>query len=106
MHTHTDDTGPLIRLADVADLPWIPRRRRGRKLSFVTVWRWALRGRGGRRLRVVRVGGTLCTSEAWLREFFESLAANDPMPAPTIRTPARRQREVEAAEAELEEAGI
>src|SRR6185437_10074190 len=59
----------LMPLADVPDLPWLPRRR-GKRLHIATLYRWAGRGCGGRRLRTMRVGGVLCTSEEALREFF------------------------------------
>lgn len=46
------------------------------------VWRWARRGlptSDGRRihLRHVRVGGRVYTTEQWLHQFFEELAAAD-----------------------------
>ncbi|MBI1380789.1 MAG: DUF1580 domain-containing protein [Planctomycetaceae bacterium] len=38
-----------------------------------TVFRWAQKGRRGVRLRVVAVGGTKCTTEAWLMAFFAAV---------------------------------
>lgn len=59
----------LIALTDVPDkLP----RRRGKKISYSTVYRWAQRGVRGKRLEVVRIGGVLYTSiEATSRFFCE-----------------------------------
>ena len=72
--------------------------------SVFTVHRWAASGLKGHKLRTVRVGGTLCTTEAWLWEFFEGLSAPEGVPVP--RTPKQRQRDREKARRELEEAGI
>jgi hypothetical protein len=105
MKSHTPESEILMRLCDVPSLAWLPRRRKGARLNFSTVWRWALRGVHGIRLRTVVVGGTRCTSERWLREFFAALAGN-PITTPAIRTPARRQREIAQAQEELRAHGI
>jgi len=68
---------PLIPLCRVPTLSWIPHRRRGRPLHPSTVFRWA-RGVRGVRLEVVRLGGTLCTSECALVRFFEAMSATTP----------------------------
>lgn len=98
----------LISLKDVCQL--LPRRRRGRKPSFSTVWRWALHGVRGVKLETLRVGSTLCTSREALQRFFDRLSESDgaapPQQQPTYRTPAQRQRAVEQAERELEKMGI
>jgi hypothetical protein len=50
------------------------------------------------------------TTRRWLDEFFEQLTAEksgqSPPPAPTIRTAARRRREIERAKRELAAIGI
>ncbi|MGD0138691.1 MAG: DUF1580 domain-containing protein [Tepidisphaeraceae bacterium] len=98
---------PLIRLHDVPDVSWLPSRRGGAKLHVSTAWRWAMRGVRGHKLRTVRVGGTLCTQETWLRDFFEALADTAPGPDRAItRTPLRRQHEIAAAQKRLKEQGI
>jgi len=56
----------LIPLEDVAKV--LPKR-----LHLSTVFRWAQKGRKGVRLKVVSVGGTRCTTERWLFEFFEAV---------------------------------
>ena len=107
MHSMPGEMTPdrLIRLNDVSDIPWLPARRGGAKLHVSTVWRWAMRGLHGHRLRTVRAGGTLCTSDMWLREFFEALGRpgpGEPMP----RTPRRRRQEIASAQKRLTEQGI
>lgn len=101
----------LIPLRDVVNLPFLPRRRRGSKLSFSTVWRWVLRGCEGRKLKAVKVGGTLCTSRKWLQEFFcTPLDDDEPSPAVSIRSFGRsagqRSRAVKRVKRELENMGI
>jgi hypothetical protein len=49
------------------------------------------------------------TTLRWLEEFFEQLTAEksgQPAPAPEIRTPARRRREIERTKRELDAIGI
>ena len=111
MHTQPlSDAGAdrLIRLHDVPRLPWLPDRRVGARLNVSTVWRWAMRGAAGVKLATVAVGGALCTTERDLREFFAAVAQarQGGQPAPTIRTPARRARELAKAESTLDRAGI
>jgi len=108
--THTrDDTSvdlpQLVAIRDVPSLRWLPRRPGNRKYSLNTIWRWALHGQRGVKLRTVRVGGTLCTSEIWLSEYFESLAAQD-QPTAHVRTPAVRRRAIEEAEQQNALTGI
>ena len=93
----------MIRLAQVPSLTWLPTRA-GKRIGLSTVHRWAATGLQGVRLRTVRVGGALCTTEAWLWEFFESL--NDPAPHSAGRTPRQRERARERAKRELEQAGL
>ena len=98
----------LITLKDICQI--LPRRRRGRKPSFSTVWRWALYGLGGVRLETLKCGGTLVTSREAVQRFFEQLSALDSCSQPdqqrARRTPAQRQRAVERAERELAKRGI
>lgn len=98
----------LIRLHDVPAISWLPLRRGGARLNVATVWRWTMKGCAGVKLATVSVGGTLCTSDAWLREFFDAVAQarRGERPTPHIRTPARRARDQARAAAELDAAGI
>lgn len=92
----------LIRLCRVPrEVKWLPRGRGGAQLAPSTLIRWAQTGSGGVRLKCVRVGSALCTSEAWLREFFERLAtpdtpANDPTPAQRAASHLRAETELAA----------
>ncbi|NQT20876.1 MAG: DUF1580 domain-containing protein [Planctomycetes bacterium] len=66
------ETEKLISLSDACEL--LPRRRRGRKPCFSTLWRWAMEGISGVRMETLRVGGTLCTSHEALQRFFQRLS--------------------------------
>jgi hypothetical protein len=102
-----DLSEPLIPLTQVPALPFIPRRRRGKKLNTATVFRWAQQGIAGTRLEVIRFGGTLCTSRSALLEFFRRLTPeSDAGVSQQPRTPGQRQRAGDRAARELEKAGI
>jgi hypothetical protein len=96
--------GPLIRLSEVPPLPWLPRRG-GKPPSLATIHRWASVGLHGRKLRTLRAGGALATTERWVLEFFECLS-DETAVRPDRRTPTQRQRARARAAAELEAAGI
>jgi hypothetical protein len=102
------ESSDLLPLSSVPNLKWLPRRRRGAKLSYTCLWRWATKGVAGVVLPTVRVGGTPCTTESDLRDFFINVAAakRGERPILTIRTPARRAREIEAARQRLARSGI
>jgi hypothetical protein len=89
----------LIRLADVPKLKWLPRRRAGSRLSIATVYRWEQRETNP--LEAVRVGGTLCTTEAALMRFFERQTRTASTTPSVDNSQAHEQ-----AERELEMAGI
>jgi len=101
-------TEELLTLKDACMI--LPRRRRGRKPHFATLWRWAKRGLSGVKLETLKVGGTLCTSREALQRFFDRLTEADQNPVPgrqfKMRTPAQRQRAIARAEKVLREAGI
>jgi hypothetical protein len=102
-----DLTEPLIPLNQVPRLPFVPRRRVGKKLNVATVFRWASTGIRGVRLEVVRFGGTLCTTKTALLDFFRSLASTKHGgPAPVPRTFRQQQRASELADNELTKIGI
>ncbi|MGC9260693.1 MAG: DUF1580 domain-containing protein [Phycisphaerae bacterium] len=100
---YTEPQSKLMPLREIPTLSWLPTRRAGAKLATATVIRWAQRGVGGRKLRTVRVGGCLCTSETWLMEFFEGGAPS--ADKTSTFTPSRRRREIDRAKNELTEAG-
>ena len=103
MSDHVDVPGRLIRLASVPGLPWLPLRG-DTPISLSTVHRWVSEGVRGLKLRTVRVGRSLCTTEAWLLEFFERLNEPTTTAAPRARHPREAARE--RARRELEVAGI
>ena len=105
------DHDRLIRLNDVPKIPWLPRRRGGARLAIATVHRWCTAGVGGCRLRHVRAGGVRCTTDAWLRQFFESLAGRhagvvDVDTPAAIEGAATQQRRAAAAERRLAAEGF
>jgi hypothetical protein len=68
-----------------------------------TLHRWRLRGVRGVKLETCLIGGRRFTSQEALERFTGSTTAaadGEPMP---VRTPARRARDIEKAEAELNE---
>lgn len=65
---------PLLSLAQVSKLAWLPRRRRAKRPCISTIWRWIKHGTFGVRLRATSVGTTLCVRESDLREFFDAIA--------------------------------
>lgn len=74
----------------------------GRGLNFSTIWRWSLRGVRGVKLDTVRIGSTLCTSEAAIVRFVERLT-NPATPA--ALGPSARRRAHKSAVKELAAAG-
>ena len=116
MSTTAISAAKLMTFAAVTRLCWLPARRGGAKLHTATVWRWAAKGAMAKdgskvRLRAQRVGQTLCTTEEWLRAFFEELTRRDPALEyaailPPLRTPTQRRRASERAALELARHGI
>lgn len=94
---------PLITLSAASKLKWLPCRRRGKRPHLSTLLRWILHGVGGKRLAACRVGGTWCTTERSLREFFAAVASvSAPSSVPVVDTRTAMRR----AEAILDAAGI
>lgn len=89
----------LITLGEASKL--FPRRRNGAKPHLSTLWRWCINGFRGTKLEHVRVGASLCTTRAAVKQFIASMSG---IPIETC-TPqvinARRQREIETAEKRL-----
>jgi hypothetical protein len=78
--------------------------RDGKAINFSTVWRWATGGIRGVRLETVRIGSTLCTTDAAIKRFIDRLS--NPELSPTQLTPVDSKRAHRRAAAELEAAGI
>lgn len=62
-----EDSEQFIPLTEVPE--HLPIRRKGKKIHISTVWRWASKGVGGRKLQTWRVGGTTCTTPSAIDEF-------------------------------------
>lgn len=87
----------LVRLADVPDLPWLPRGRNGRPLHRNTIFLWWHRGIRGVRLATIKIGGTRCTSVRALVAFFHQSSGTGANPSP-IHSPSQGHRIEQAAE--------
>jgi hypothetical protein len=97
-------TETLISFSDAAKTV-IPRRR-GRRTHLSTLHRWATSGIRGIVLETLVCGGCRVTSREALQRFFERLSGpRQPETSRGYRTPAKRQRDSEAAERELIETG-
>ena len=64
----------VVSLTEAAKFDFLPKRRRGKRISPSTLYRWSKHGIRGVRLEVIRAGGTLCTSACALQRFFEQLS--------------------------------
>ncbi len=98
----------VVSLRAACDL--LPRRRAGKKPAVETLYRWSLRGCRGIKLETVQVGATRCTSVEALQRFFDALTAAadaaNTLPTSAPVPTATRRREVAAATAYCEAAGI
>jgi hypothetical protein len=84
----------------------VPSRRQGKKTAVSTIWRWAMKGIRGVKLETIMIGGTRCTSLQALQRFFEQVTEVTNGTTAMPSTSRRRQSQLQAAEAELEAAGI
>lgn len=82
---------------------WLPRRRKGKKTSLSTIWRWAECGIKAIKLECIHVGGVICTSTHALQRFFDRIGqarsggSTPTGPQPTVRTEAQRRKASEQA---------
>ncbi len=91
---------------DVYPLSGVPKRLRrqgrcGRPTHVSTIYRWAMHGVNGARLETIKIGGTMYTSDAALRRFFNTLTNPE---APS--EPADDDRRQDRVESELAAEGI
>lgn len=93
-----DDLIPVAKLREM-----LPSRRPGRKLNYATIWRWAKHGVRGRKLEIVKIGGAVYVTPEALERFANG---DGDTTAPARRSPARRDRDVKAAEARLRAKGV
>ncbi|MCA9218649.1 MAG: DUF1580 domain-containing protein [Planctomycetales bacterium] len=81
-----------------------------KKVHTSTTHRWRQRGIKGIKLRTIMIGGDRYCCDEWLLEFFEATTrAKDKTTGENIRQgrlTAQREREIERAEQELDEAGV
>ena len=70
-----------------------------------TIFRWALRGIRGHRLRLVLIGGQRYVLRQDLLAFFHAINEESATPS-TACTATRRQQQIDQAAAELAEAGF
>jgi hypothetical protein len=90
-----------------------PCRREGKKVSTITLWRWATKGCRGIILETLQTPSGRVTSREAIQRFFEALTESHQVssgPATSAplrgrRSPSRRQRDSERAERELVERG-
>jgi hypothetical protein len=80
---------------------YCPRRRKGRKAHFTTVFRWATRGIRGECLEVIDTPSGLCTSRPALLRFFAKLTVARNLPRQRPQPPNSQEQQHEAVEAEL-----
>jgi len=80
-------------------------KRNGKAINRLTVLRWALHGKGGRKLETLMVGGTRCTSDLWAWQFFQHLT-DAGGGTPRAMTPSQQMKDHLQATAELAAAGI
>jgi hypothetical protein len=101
----------IVSLTQAAGL--IPPRRRGRKTSVSTLFRWSTSGCLGIVMPTIQCGGTRCTSVEAIQWFFEQLTESSrgrggtarTAAGPQRRTPFRRRLESEEAGRRLEQMG-
>lgn len=97
------NTETLVSLPDAAR--HLPRRRNGKRPHVSCIYRWTTAGCKGIVLESIQVGGTRCTSREALGRFFAALTLEGTPNRHPVRSPATRQRAVEAATKALERAG-
>lgn len=92
-----------IRLAKARSLRCF--QRDGKRPDLSTLHRWATRGVRGVVLETINVGASKCTSAEAAMRFIRRLSGAA-QPAPAVRTPHQREKQIRRAEAELAAAGI
>lgn len=89
----------------------LPKLPRSNKLHISTLYRWSLSGlrskdRAVVRLEVVKVGGSICTSQEALQRFFDRLTGDTTVVTPPTPTTRERLRQIQEAEELCRRAGI
>jgi len=83
-------------------LPWM-KGRTGNDVSLCTLTRWSSRGIRGVVLETIKIGGTTYTTDEATLRFIERLNTEGQSAA---RPTTRRRRDIAAADARLDAAGI
>jgi hypothetical protein len=94
----------LYPLTELPRREWMPRKN-GKPINPYTVIRWALKGKAGRRLQTLMVGGIRCCCDPWAMAFFQALTDNNNADTKPL-SDTRRLKDHRDAEAELSAAGI
>jgi hypothetical protein len=92
----------LVSLSEAARS--LPARRRGKRPHISCLYRWTTHGCKGVILESLQCGGTRITSREAVSRFLEALTYGTEKPP--VRSPAKRQRDIEKAVAELEREGV
>lgn len=96
--------GDLLSLGEAAGL--FPRRR-GKKVSTATIYRWSVAGVRGVKLRTVQAGSVRSTTRQYVEEFIAALTSQrDGVPASSQMPAAAQRRRAEAVSKELDRVGI
>jgi len=82
----------------------LPRLRGQRKVHISTVFRWAQRGTGGRKLQTWRLGGRRVTTLRALKAFIEPVGSDSKLS--DRQGPQRRERQLAKVEGELAREGF
>ncbi|MDM4015809.1 DUF1580 domain-containing protein [Roseiconus lacunae] len=108
-----NDTANDQELIPLRDVPIIVKRMTGhrKRTTANTIYRWARKGVRGRKLQTQPVGGTLCTTRAWLNDFFAprepvSTGIDTPTPRERQRAKTAGQRMNEQAHQRLRDLGL
>lgn len=92
---------------DVISLPvaasLLPARRGGKRPHISCLYRWTLHGCRGVVLDSVQIGGTRCTSREALHRFVAELSAQRSDAAGRVGQQPSRERQILAAERELDQ---
>ncbi len=91
----------LVSLNAARRLPWL-KGRGGNAISLDTINRWRMKGIRRVVLESTRIGGRIFTSEEATLRFLARLNGEEPIEKPS----SLRRREIAAADAKLDEAGI
>lgn len=78
---------PVMTLAEAA--AWLERRF-GRRPNVATIWRWAIRGMRGTRLRTISLGRYRFTTEAALERFVAEIS--EVLPGGQVEEPGKPRR--------------